>query len=407
MAAFGDEEMPASAREGRALAGPAESGSPTVRRRSRYQRDHGSHGVGTGGATSARSAVTALTPAKLRLLGYLAECRILSLPQLAWLNDCANLYTQSSAATKGAPAPRGASAREKSARRHLRALFDAGLVDVLPVSRAALASLNEPAHALNDARLLFGSAPNVYAPTRAGLRLLYEAGRIDPEIRDRPLPAYGPRNGLFLAHELRVRDMRVWLERCVASAGAPAETDLRVDRWRDGSEASICLEGSGQARTSEQRKRISVAAPRRVSPDAWFVLRLGAAGVLVGLVEVDRGTERGTRHWDEKLAGYAALFAGGPSALKVATGYERARLLVVTPDARRRDHLAECVWQRSREALGVPWLAGRFWLAEEGALLAQGRADLAAPLWRQPGGKTLESIVPSGSFKASPEQAAR
>ena len=74
--------------------------------------------------------------AKARLLEHLAACRLLSLPQLARLLECEN----------SANGGRSQSARDKSARRHLRALFDAGLVDVLPVSRAALAPGTSPLH---------------------------------------------------------------------------------------------------------------------------------------------------------------------------------------------------------------------------------------------------------------------
>ena len=62
--------------------------------------------------------VCAPTPAKLRLLCSLAECRFLSLPQLARL---------------ARPLDDEKAAREKSAQRHLRSLFDAGLVGVVPV----------------------------------------------------------------------------------------------------------------------------------------------------------------------------------------------------------------------------------------------------------------------------------
>jgi len=257
----------------------------------------------------------------------------------------------------------------------LRVLFDAGLVDVLPVSRAALAGSREP-DAPNDATLLYGSAPNVYAPTRAGLRLLYEAGRIGWETRDRPLPAYGPRNGLFLAHELIVRDVRVWLERGCRRAEAGAAVIV----WRDGTEAAIALGDTAG----------------RLCPDAWVALRLdGQGAALLCLVEVDRGTERGTRRWDEKLAAYGALFDGDRAALRAATGYDKARVLVVTPGVVRRDALAAQIKERSRAVYErLPWLAGRFWLAEESVLRAEGAVTLSAPLWRQPGGPALVPAVP-------------
>lgn len=277
--------------------GRTERGAGAGTRRKRYERVSGPAGL------------LALTPVKVQILCYLAEMRFLSLPQLARL--CC-------------PAERLSGERDdlsrKSARKHLRALFDAGLVSVLPVSRLALASPD----AANDASLLYGSAPNVYAPTTEALQMLLRAGLIERAWAKRPPVAYGPKNSLFLAHELQVRDVRVWLEMCAATSGG----EQKVLTWKDGTDAVIELGND---------------APRRVRPDAWFVYQVKPAQngskptVLVAFVEVDRGTERGERHWGEKLAAYAALFAG--DALKKTTGYVNARILVITPDTRRRNHL--------------------------------------------------------------------
>jgi len=143
-------------------------------------------------------------------------------------------------------------------------------------------------------------------------------------------------------------------------------------RWRDGEAAAIGLD----------RER----APLAVRPDAWFVLRLGRA-VLVGLVEVDRGTERGDRRWGEKLDAYAALFAGG--RLPAVTGYVNARVLVLTPDARRRDALTGLLAERAQET-GAAAGVGRFWLAERSVLEG---AELTAPAWRRPGCDGLCPLV--------------
>ena len=318
-------------------------GAPPERRR-RYSR------------VASAAPIPLLTPTKWEMLMYLAELRFLSLPQLARL--CC-------------PAVRR-DLSEKSARRHMRALFDAGLVDVLPVSRAALA----PPDAGNDASLLHGSAPNVYGPTKEGLRLLVRAGRTGEDLAGRSAPSFGPRNTLFLAHELLVRDVRVWLEECARQNGHA------VERWEDGEAAAIPLGGQG--------------ALRFVRPDAWFAYRMGKV-VLVGLVEADRGTERGDRRWREKLDAYAALYAG--AALREATGYVNARVLVLCPDARRRDGLAELI---GREDGG---LANRFWLAERSALSF---SQLSVPVWRRPGGCLLPLVpapVREGSCETLPPTA--
>lgn len=292
-----------------------------------------------------------LTPVKVRMLVFLAELRFLSLPQLASL--CC-------------PAARR-DLSEKAARRHLRVLYDAGMVDVLAVSRAALA----PPDVGNDPSLLYGSAPNVYAPTVTGLKLLVRVGLVEEDVLRRPAPSYGPRNSLFLAHELAVRDVRVWLEEAARVGGH----ELLV--WRDDEAAVIPL-------------RLDADSPA-VRPDAWFVLRVHLVqkdrttqkqAVLVGLVEVDRGTERGERHWREKVAKYEALYGG--EGLRGATGYVNARVLVLTPDAQRRDRLAAIIDEEGS------LLSGRVWLAAQGALE---RTDLQVSLWRRPGDPTLHPLI--------------
>lgn len=296
-------------------------------------------------------APVSLTPTRVEILRHLAELRFLSLPQIARL-CCPSGRRDLS---------------EKNARRHMRALFDGGLVDVLPVSRAALA----PPGAPNDASLLYGSAPNVYALAARGLEVLHRAGLAGPPDTGRKKPAYGPRNSLFLAHELAVRNVRVWLE--LAARGGGHE----LERWRDGEAAAIDLERQ--------------QAPYVVRPDAWFILSLEQA-VLVGLVEVDRGTERGDRRWREKLGAYGALFAG--ERLPAVTGYVNARVLVVCPDARRRDRLAELVGQHAG-----PGLAERFWLADGGALEGIG---LLQSVWKRPFRNRLWPQISSGLPAGSP-----
>jgi len=281
----------------------------------------------------ARSASPAscasLTPVRLEILRFLAELKFLSLPQIAKL-CCPSVRPDLS---------------EKSARRHMRALFDAGLVDILP----------------NDASLLYGSAPNIYAPAARGLETLHRAGLADRQIEGRKKPAYGPRNSLFLAHELAVRDVRVWLELAARNGGHVLET------WQDGEEAAIGLE----------RER----APFAVRSDAWFVLRLEQA-VLVGLVEVDRGTERGDRRWQEKLDAYRALLTGG--RLSAVTGYVNARVLVIAPDARRRDRLAGAIAEAGAD------VAPKFWIAERTVL---DEANLLLPRWRHQTDQPLRPLI--------------
>ena len=104
-----------------------------------------------------------ITPLKVKLLLHIAECQMLSTPQLLALSG----YTK------------------KSAYKHLRDLLDHGLIAIIGVPRASLA----PLEAGNDSGLLFGSAPNIYVATKTGLRLLYDAGLIDRETMNAKPPA--------------------------------------------------------------------------------------------------------------------------------------------------------------------------------------------------------------------------
>lgn len=298
---------------------------PLAQRRSRYVREP-------------RPAV--LTPASLRLLEYVAVFRLVSLPQLVRLGE------QSPKATQ----------------RAMRTLFDAGLVDIVAVPRAALA---EPGDA-NDASLLFGSAPNVYVPACAGIKFLNKHHLSDDLD---PPPSYGPKNALFLRHELGIRDVRVFF-----ALAARRHPDQAVKCWQDGPEAIIDLE--------------RVQVPKTVRPDAWFVYRLGERdgreAVLACFLELDRATERGERRWQEKLVAYGALFAGG--RLRGATGYVNARVLVTCPTEGRRKQLAELIGR----AAGLE-LARRFWLSADSF---QDPPSLTAPVWQRPGSLSLQPLVP-------------
>ena len=103
-----------------------------------------------------------LTPKKQGLLLHLSECRLLSLPQLATLGNLT----------------------QRAARKHLRPMFDGGLVSVVAVPRSVLAEQDDP----NDDSLLYGSAPNIYTPTREGLRYLYALGKIDRDEKNDIVP---------------------------------------------------------------------------------------------------------------------------------------------------------------------------------------------------------------------------
>ena len=276
----------------------------------------------------------AWTPLKRQFLRYVAEFEVISLPQLTALSGLA----------------------PKQARRHARDLFDGGFVENVALPRAVLADSGET----NDARLLYGSAPNIYVLSKSGVRVAYEEGWTKTQATPRK---YGPKSSLFLAHELAIRDVRVWLERT-----AREREEWNLLRWEDGAEAYFDMKA----------RDTSI-----VRPDAWFVFQLGGSR-LIGIVEVDRGTERGDKRWKEKLQAYDNLYHS--PCLKNTTGYDNARILTFTPTERRRDALASLIARHAK-----PDMTPRFWFADTKALQEPG---FAYEGWRQSGKECLSALLP-------------
>ncbi|GDX41350.1 hypothetical protein LBMAG21_16420 [Armatimonadota bacterium] len=281
----------------------------------------------------------AWTPLKRQFMRYVAEFEVISLPQLTALSGLA----------------------PKQARRHARDLFDGGFIENVALPRAVLADSGET----NDARLLYGSAPNVYVLSKAGARVAYEEGWTKSQT---PPRKYGPQNSLFLAHELAIRDVRVWLERT-----AREREEWNLLRWEDGAEAYF-----------DMKER---DAPCILRPDGWFVFQLGSAR-LVGIVEVDRGTERGDKRWKEKLLAYDSLYHS--PCLKTTTGYDNARILTFAPTERRRDALANLIARHAKADM-----TPRFWFADTKALQEPG---FAYEGWRQAGKDGLSALLPPSAM---------
>jgi DNA-binding CsgD family transcriptional regulator len=251
----------------------------------------------------------------------------------------------------------------KAARDHLRALFDSGLVDILPVPGAAVGT-----------KALI--AANVYLPTKEGLRTL---DRLDtlPAHADKPA-SYDPARYRFLGHELAVRDVLVWLTR---SARLHAGEEHAVTRW-DCSSGLLAETDAGAVR-----------------PDAVFVYDFGGRGV-AGLVEADMGTERGVAadrsdRWAAKLAAYGRLLEQEDrEPLRALTGTTRARIVVSVPSEARAQWVARRAW-------GTP--AERFvWIALRSEMENAAAADVHAPcLWRRPDGSRPPFVPPNLSTGGS------
>jgi hypothetical protein len=233
-------------------------------------------------------------------------------------------------------------------------LLNARLVEVIPVPRAALATGDAP----NNASLLFGSAPAIYKLSRLGRTLLEDRGILSGL---RPTADYGPTNGLFINHALAVTDVYVWARLIERNC----ET-VTVEAWRNEHNAAIDLgETAGQ---------------KTLRPDAIITFDLTGSKLVVA-VEVDLATERGSTKWLGKLQAYAATFAG--KRWKSVTGYDRARVLVISPSIRRRDTLVELVTANAPSEL-----AQRFWFADQSVL---DYSVLNEALWRQ---ATFSEIKP-------------
>lgn len=270
-----------------------------------------------------------LTGLKLRVLAAIADLEIATPAQLAGMTAIGLQGVQ----------------------RHLRDLFDMGLVERSGVPRSAFATPEQA----NDHTLLHGRAPTIYAVSKEGKGLLLESGAREQVTL---LPRFGPKNTLFLAHEVQVRDVRVWLERAKRRYGHEG-----VTLWETGRDACI-----GEAR-----------------PDALFVYRIRERA-LVGIVEVDRGTEKSPARWKDKFQQYAPLFLS--DHIKKATGFQNARVIIVTPDPARTQAIGSVLTSLLPDRR-VP--EERYWITERKTLDAD---DLSAPAWWVPERSGCLSLVP-------------
>jgi len=280
---------------------------------------------------SKRKAV--LAPSDLRLALVIAHLGATTIPQL-------------SAMTMLHP---------KAVQRTARRLFDAGIVDVLAVPRAALAPPGG-----NDPSLAYGSAPNVLSATKAGLHMLTGEGLLDEPL---PIPEFGTTSSLALRHRLMIGDCRVWMTRSVRRHGA------YIQAWKEGKAAEVVL---------------STNPTRTLRPDAVAALRLAQDKVLVCLVEADRGTERGLTRWLEKLAAYGEAFDRGHIA--EATGYRNARITVFTQTPIRRDRLCGVVAEHAPKGI-----KDRIWIVDLPSLSG---CDFAAAAWIRPPSPSPLPLLP-------------
>jgi DNA-binding CsgD family transcriptional regulator len=274
----------------------------------------------------AATAEHMLTPLKIEALRLLAESRFLSTAQVERIMGWS----------------------DKTARGHLRDLYDLGLTDRLPV----------PGAVLGTTALL---AANVHYPTRAGVKALERLGLLPDGVRT--VKSLHPTR--YLAHELGVRDVLAWLSVSARRYALHAPYAHRVEHWDCSPDLTVF----------------------HTTADAVFTYRIAESGkgsVLAGIVEVDRDSERqvsGGRgdRWAAKVEAYDWLFSTeGAERLRVLTGFRRARLLVTVPSAAR----AEWVARRLAGTLAAPD-------TRIGVQAELDGADVFAPVWLTPEGGSV------------------
>jgi hypothetical protein len=259
----------------------------------------------------------------------------------------------------GAQMARLAGRSEQAVRRVMRVAFDLGLVRIVVVPRVAL--LPDLADPLSAS---FGSAPNIFALSAKGIRLLGELGGTNAHTF--PVPS-----ALFMRHELGVRDCLIAFFAAAQSAGH------EVEAFNLGADAAIELGRSER--------------PRTARPDALIAYRFGER-VLAAAIEFDTGSERGPSRWADKLTAYRLLLSG--DRFSKALRYTHGKVIVVCTTAGRRDHLAAFIRERAEAPL-----AERFWLAASSDLAV---ADLSLSAWRRPSHEELQPLIPPEISGAAP-----
>lgn len=258
------------------------------------------------------------TGKQLRLLVWVAELGMLTVKQGALLTG----------------------STDRAVQPHMRNLFDLGFIEPIFVNRTTFTDADTPM----TPDLLFGRAPTVFKVSPEGVKFLTQSGQMEKD--DIVLVSgYGPKKEYYLAHEVEIRDVRVWLEQVKRAHNHKGVTSFLVDR-----KAHIgCVE-----------------------PDAIFYYATHDV-IEVFLLEVDRGTEKSPKRWNKKVEEYAQLFNSG--ALEEA-GIINYRVIVTTPNVKRREKLWTVITTHLPYALTKPDM---FWITEKSTLES---VDVFQPVWR-------------------------
>jgi hypothetical protein len=243
---------------------------------------------------------------------------------------------------------------ERAAGNHLRDLFDGGLITRTPVSRLSLADPHEPVHH----SLLTGSAPNIHAMTKTGLKALAHAGFISDERAAIPPPKYTLAASRLIAHELLTADILVWLKRIHGGA---------FTRFKRAGAAYIQLPGGGI-----------------LKPDARADMEFDGRP-LNGFIEADRGTEQGIQAWAAKYHDYRECIGNG--LLLDETGSKRLRVVVGVTNPKRQAKLKAVLEDLQSRFELIP---RRFYI---GVLEEMRGASESDPIWAVPGEESRQPFL--------------
>ncbi|MHB8860954.1 MAG: replication-relaxation family protein [Pirellulaceae bacterium] len=241
-------------------------------------------------------------------------------------------------------------------RRRLRALFDHGLVERLPV-------VSPPA---------LGLPPFVYVVTKEAKSLLEEQGIVCPASDSQ-------RPGLCLVrHRYLVNEFFVTLTEACRLGGC------RIRQWQH--EQQLQLSGPDGRNCAMQVDHPWPRDPAPLLPDAYFELEVDPRSTIAFFLEMDLGTHV-QRIWRDRARQYAAYADTAAGLFRQRFGREAFRLLVVTPRDWRQRSRCDNILSTIHAAVG-----------DSDLFLGVPMSDVTperilGPIWRQPGTQERCSLL--------------
>jgi hypothetical protein len=249
---------------------------------------------------------------------------------------------------------------------HLRRLYDAQMVERVPVNRTYSA--------------MGGSPKLVYRLTKNGKDTLSR----HLGISDFSAVPVGGLSPLFAGHIIAINDVRSYVHRACVLHG------LSVEQWIDERTIRADYDTVTVSMPSTASNRdYTLDVP--IVPDAHFTIAIPGQGTAYFMLEVDRGSET-TKTFQKKVLGYVEYIKSGGFAKRYGHGAFRVLTVVDTPTDSRLETLLKCTER-------VPKIANRFWFANLSELTPQ--AVLTEPVWRIAGSRNLAAAIE----KQPPKQA--